>query len=490
MSTTRRRFVQGTLAASAALSTMPIKVRGANDRIGVAVIGMRARGKIHVDYVSDCRESHNAHVVALAEVDKGILDDRVKWTEKTYNFKCDGVQDYRRLLDRKDIDVVSIAATNHWHALMAIEAMQAGKDVYVEKPVSHNVWEGRQIVNAARKYKKIVQTGTQSRSMHGMHKMIDFVHSGQLGKVQYAIGTCYKARTSIGLRDKPLHIPDSIDYDLWCGPAAKVDLYRNQLHYDWHWDFNTGCGDVGNQGIHQMDIARWFCQHTALSPRVMSIGGRLGYKDAGDTANTQIVFHDYPERPIFFEVRGLPADKQKFLKHSWGNADMGPGPKNVGSIGVLVQCEHGYMACNSFHSGTAFDSDGKKIKSFSGGGNHMGNFLDAVRSRKHEQLNADILDGHISSALCHTGNISYLLGSKKSAAEIAAQIKSHPILADSFARMSDHLAKLDIDIATPTLAMGPQLEMNPQTERFTNSDQANAMLKREYRDGFVVPEVS
>ena len=490
MSTTRRRFVQGTLAASAALSVMPIRVRGANDRLRIATIGMRSRGKTHVDYVSDCRESHNAELVALADCDKGVLEDRLKWTEKEYKFKCEGVQDYRRLLDRKDIDIITIATPNHWHSLMAIEAIQAGKDVYVEKPVSHNVWEGRQIVNAARKAKKIVQTGTQSRSMHGMHKMIDYVHSGQLGKVKYAIGTCYKARKSIGLRDTPLDISDNIDYDLWCGPAAKVDLYRNSLHYDWHWDLNTGNGDLGNQGIHQMDLARWFCGHTALSPRVMSIGGRLGYKDAGNSANTQVVFHDYPGCPVIFEVRGLPANKEKFEKQSWGNGDMDRGPKNVGSIGVLVQCENGYMAVNSYHSGTAYDNNGKKIKSFSGGGNHMGNFLDAVRSRKHEELNADILEGHLSSALCHTGNISYVLGSKKPAAEIAAQIKSQPIQAESFDRMSQHLTHLGIDISKSTLTMGPQLDMNPQTERFNGNDDANKMLTRAYRGEYVVPDMS
>jgi hypothetical protein len=239
-----------------------------------------------------------------------------------------------------------------------------------------------------------------------------------------------------------------------------------------------------------MDLARWFCGHNALSPRVMSVGGRLGYKDGGNTPNTQVVFHDYPGCPLIFEVRGLPNNREKFEKQSWGNGDMDPGPKNVGSIGVLVQCENGYMAVNSYHSGAAFDNAGKKLKSFSGGGNHMGNFLDAVRSRNHEQLNADILEGHLSSALCHTGNISYLLGRKTPAADIAAQVKSDPVQADSFARMSEHLTKLGIDIAAPALIMGPQLAMNPESERFNQNDDANRMLSRQYRDGFVVPDLA
>ena len=183
------------------------------------------------------------------------------------------------------------------HALIAIAAAQAGKDVYVEKPASHDIWEGRQMVQAARQNNRIMQCGTQSRSSTSLKEAVAFVHGGELGKIQYALGTCYKPRPSIGKLDKPLAIPSTIDYDLWCGPAAKEDLYRPNLHYDWHWDFNTGNGDMGNQGIHQMDIARWFLGEDALAPRVISIGGRLGYEDAGNTPNTQIVYLDYPSRP-------------------------------------------------------------------------------------------------------------------------------------------------------------------------------------------------
>jgi len=489
MSITRRRFVAGSVTTAAALSVMPTKVRGANDQVRIGVVGMRGRGKTHVDYAADCRESHNAQVVALCDVDAGVLNNRIKWAEDNYKYKCDGHENFREMLDRKDIDVISIATPNHLHALMAIEAMQAGKDVYVEKPVSHNVWEGRQIVNAARKYKKICQTGTQSRSMHGMHKMIDYIHGGELGKVKYVVGTCYKARRSIGKRSEPMDIPGDVNYDLWCGPAAKVDLYRNSLHYDWHWDFNTGNGDLGNQGIHQMDLARWFTGHQALSPRVMSVGGRLGYDDAGNTANTQVIFHDYPDAPIIFEVRGLPNNREKFEKGKWGNGDMDRGPRNVGSIGVLVVCEGGHLAVNSYHSGSAYDSGGKRIKSFSGGGNHMGNFLDSVRSRNHETLNADILEGHLSSALCHTGNISYLLGHTEPGEKIASQIKSD-IYADSYARMTDHLHHLGIKTQGNALTAGPWLDMNPSSERFPGNETANKLLSRDYRKGYVVPDLS
>ena len=489
MAITRRRFVQGSAAATAglALGFPARKVRGANDQIRVAVVGTRGRGKTHIDWAEAV---DGVKVVALCDPDAKILGERAERFGKIYEHEFEQVHDYRDLLDRDDIDVITVATPNHWHSLVGIDAMQAGKDAYVEKPVSHNVWEGRQLVNAARKFNKVCQTGTQSRSNPGMQEMIKFVHDGNLGKVKYVVGTCYKAREPIGLRDQPLNIPEHVDYDLWCGPAAKVPLYRNTLHYNWHWDYNTGNGDIGNQGVHQIDIARWFLGVDHLAPRVMSVGGRFGYKDAGNTPNTQIAYHEYEEAPLIFEVRGLPKNA-KLRQDGWNNGDMGD-YRGSGGIGVVVQCENGTVIANSYGGGRAVDNDGKTIQSFSGGGDHMQDFIDAVRSRKPQQLNAEIEEGHISSALCHTSNISYVLGQEATPEQIKEQVeKGHHSKAESFARMKEHLRANNIDIdGQAKIALGPWLEMNTKTERFTNNDKANQLLKRDYREPYVVPEIN
>jgi predicted dehydrogenase len=365
-------------------------------------------------------------------------------------------------------------------------AAQAGKDAYCEKPISHGVWEGRQLVNAAKHYKRIVQCGTQARSNTSIREAVEYVHSGRLGKILYVIGTCYKPRQSIGKLNKPLVIPKEVDYDLWCGPAAKVDLYRPKLHYDWHWDYNTGNGDMGNQGIHQMDIARWFLGESELSPRVVSFGGRLGYEDAGNTANTQVVLHDYPNAPLIFETRGLP--KSKEAQQDWaGSMDNYRGSQ----VGVVVQCEHGSVVCTSkYDEVKAFGPSGEELKTWQGGGNHFQNFLQAVRSRNTSDLHADALQGHLSSALCHTGQISHQLGEPHPADEILQSVSKNERLRDSLERMFAHLRANDIDIDKPAVVVGASLEMNPTTERFTNNSPANDLLRREDRKPFVTPEIA
>ncbi len=220
------------------------------------------------------------------------------------------VKDVRKLLDDKSIHAVSIATPNHWHSLGAIWAVQAGKDVYVEKPVSHNVLEGRRLVQAARKHNRIVQTGTQSRSNPGMRAAMEFIHSGGIGEVSVARGLCYKRRNSIGPKGV-YEVPKEVDYDLWSGPAPILPVTRKQFHYDWHWQWAYGNGDLGNQGIHQMDLCRWALNVDKLCDKTFSIGGRFGYEDAGETANTQLVIHDYGNKQLAFEVRGLKTNDYK-----------------------------------------------------------------------------------------------------------------------------------------------------------------------------------
>jgi predicted dehydrogenase len=493
MSLTRRRFVQTSAATAAAASLpwlIPTKVRGANSEIRAAVVGFNGRGRGHISSLR-AQAKNGVKLVALCDVDAKVLGSAKAEIEKKDNTTIQGYADVRKLLDNKDIDVISTATPNHWHSLIAIWGVQAGKDVYVEKPVSHNVWEGRQAVNAARKYNKIILTGTQSRSSTGIAETVAYVRAGNLGKIKYVVGTCYKRRDSIGKLDSPLEIPASVDYELWCGPAEKRDLFRKKFHYDWHWDFNTGNGDLGNQGIHQMDIARWFLGEQTLSPKVMCIGGRVGYDDAGNTPNTQIVYHEYAAAPLIFEVRGLPASAKKTKSESGDKrkADV-MGAYRGSTVGVVVQCEHGYVVCPGYTGCSVYDNDGKLIKEFKGSEEHFGTFINAVKTRKLDPMRGEIEQGHLSSGLCHTGNISYRLGKKLGADAIKEQIKSVHDDSESFGRMLEHLAANNIDVKSPVLTLGPWLKMDPKTERFIDNEEANKLLTRTYRAPFTVPTIS
>jgi predicted dehydrogenase len=455
-------------------------VRGPNDEIRAAVIGLHGQGRSHVESL---RRLPNVRVVVLCDVDSAVLGaEQEKFAKRGES--VDTVIDVRRLLDRRDIDVVSIATPNHWHALMAIWACQAGKDVYVEKPVSHNVWEGRQIVNAAAKYGRIVQAGTQSRSSQGIAESIAWLREGNLGAIRVARGLCYKPRASIGKVETDQTPPTTVDYDLWIGPAPMKPLHRKSLHYDWHWVFDTGNGDLGNQGIHQMDIARWVLGEDAVSPRVMSVGGRFGYADDGDTPNTQFVFHDYPSAPLVFEVRGLPSSKAA-QEGGWNSAKM---DKIDGvSVGVVIECEGGHLVVPDYSQATALDRDGKTMKTWKGATDHFANFIDSVRSRRTEDLAGKIEDGHVSSALCHTGNISYRLGARRGADEVREEIRGNAAATATFERMAAHLAANGVETGATPAVLGPWLEMNPESERFVRDEAANAMLTRDYRSPFVVP---
>ena len=479
--TNRRRF----LTQSAATGVFYIAKtswaqKSPGDTVNVAVVGFGGRGGSHISGFRGLGKE-GVRVAALCDVDSAVLEKKGLAPFAKEKLKPTGYTDIRKLLENKDIDAISIATPNHWHALATIWSVQAGKDVYVEKPVSHNVWEGRQMVNAARKYNKIVQTGTQSRSSRtGIFEAVKWVQAGNLGKIKLVRGLCYKRRNSIGKTDGAQKIPDSVDYDLWCGPAPKDELRRAKLHYDWHWQWNYGNGDLGNQGIHQMDISRWFLGEMELSPRVWSVGGRLGYEDDGQTANTQILYHDYAKAPLIFEVRGLPESKES------KNMDKLKGA----GVGVIVECENGYVVVPSYTAATAYDQKGGEIKSWKGSEDHFKNFIHACRSRRHEDLNADILEGHLSSALCHTGNISYRLGHKETPGAILEKIKGDTFAAESYERMKEHLAKNEVDIKKDKLTIGPSLKFDPKKEVFIDNDEANALVKDKYRAPFVVPEIT
>ena len=478
MNHSRRTIIKSGVLAVGTATALPAlsygRVLGSNEKIRAAVVGLNGRGRSHMDGFKD-------NLVALCDCDEKILKQRAKDRD------VETFVDYRKLLDQESIDVVSIATPNHTHSLIGIAAAAAGKDVYCEKPVSHNVWEGRQLAEAAKKYDRVIQCGTQSRSSPSLHQAVDYVQSGKLGKIKHAVGTCYKPRKSIGKLDQPLQIDKSVNYDLWCGPAEKRALLRPRLHYDWHWDFNTGNGDMGNQGIHQMDIARWFLGYQTVSPRVLSIGGRLGYEDAGDTPNTQTVIHDYPGAPLIFETRGLPKAKE-FQSNNWGgNMDNYRGSR----IGVIVQCENGYVVIPSYTAAVAYDNDNNQLEKWNGGGNHYQNFLQAVEAHDIRLLNAPIEEGHLSSALCHTGGVSHQLGESMSKREITEAMESESeLFQDSAQRMFEHLSANGVNLKDDSaIILGADIKMNPTTETVIGNDRAAAMMSRDYRAGFEVPKL-
>ncbi|HEY9172092.1 MAG TPA: Gfo/Idh/MocA family oxidoreductase [Verrucomicrobiae bacterium] len=483
----RRTFIQQTLLSTAALAALPActttsrktafsqaRIIGANENIRVAVVGFGGRGG---DHISGFRGLKGVRIAALCDVDRTILDKELG-RAKDKGEDVQGFTDLRDLLERGQVDVVSIATPNHWHALGAIWAMQAGKDVYVEKPVSHNVFEGRKLVEAARKYGRMVQAGTQCRSSAGLREAMAWLHAGNLGRIIRARGLCYKRRASIGKTTGDQPIPANVDYNLWLGPAPMKPLRRARLHYDWHWVWDTGNGDLGNQGIHQVDIARWALRAQELSPGVLSLGGRLGYEDDGETPNTLIVFHDYKPAPLLFEVRGLPSSADAKGMDDYRGA----------SIGVVVDCEAGSMVIPSYSKAIIYDRAGKEVRTFDGGGNHYQNFIDAVRNRRTADLNGEILEGHLSSALCHTANISYRLGQTGTPDSIRAAVKNNKEMTEMLGRMEIHLAANKVDLRQAPAVLGEYLKMNGKTERFSGNRKANALLTREYRKPFVVPE--
>lgn len=447
----------------------------ANERIRMAVIGFNGRGMDHIKGFASMPETE---IVMLCDPDQRIAEKGVKGVKELQEKEPGFVQDLRRIMDDKSIDAVSIATPNHWHALAAIWAIQAGKDVYVEKPVSHNVSEGRRIVEVARKNNKIVQTGTQSRSNEGMQQVMNFIHSGKIGAVKLAYGLCYKPRGSIGNTTTDLKIPETLDFNLWCGPAPMEPLHRTGVHYNWHWFWNTGNGDLGNQGIHEMDKARWGLNVKTLPDMIWSLGGRVGYVDSAETANTQLCLFNYAKEDcrLIFEVRGLKTDEYKGARI--GNIWVGP---------------DGYIVSNSYSAGIAYRPNGEKIIEFKGGGSHYANFVKAVKSRKVSDLNADIEEGHLSSALCHLGNISYRLGHIASTEEMAKTLdspKSNGHLSDeacdAVTRMKKHLEENKVDLAGK-FRIGKPLQFDSSSETFKDDKDANAMLTREYRKGFEVP---
>ena len=476
----RRAFLRCAGAAGLALAGM--NVPGANGDIRVAVIGLGNKGSSHVGQFGKMK---GVRLAALCDVDPERLDKhKQKQTGKTKGPFCS--TDPRRILERDDVDAVVIATPNHWHTLLAIWACQAGKDVYVEKPVSHSLWEGRQLVRAAARHDRIVQAGTQYRSDPGLREAAEYIRAGRLGKILWAHVPWYELRPGIG-RAEP-YTPQGLDYDLYCGPAPLEPLRRPKLHYDWHWFWSTGDGDLGNSGIHAIDVCRMLAGIETLPPRVLGIGGRFGVDDDAETPNTQLTVLDYVGAPVIVENRNLPQKKgAKAMDQLRGLRD-----------GVVLQCEHGFFA-GMRGGGNAYDNDGKRIKQFigDGGAQHAGNFIAAVRSRKTTDLNAPIAQGALSSAICHLGNISYRLGAGAPPAAARALLAGSAPAADILAKIEAHLAANDVRLDQSMLQLGRRLTLDAKGEEITAVDspdaekalaKAQALARGQHREPYTFKE--
>lgn len=473
--TNRRQFIKASIAAAGAVgvggfaqSRASAEARGANDAIRVAIAGLNGRGDSHIKGFAAIP---GVEITYLIDPDQKVLDRRVKEVESLTGRKPQAIADVRKALDDKELDVVTVATPNHWHSLIAIWGCQAGKDVYVEKPCSHNVHEGRIAVDTARKHDRIVQHGTQSRSDHDWAGAVDFVRSGKAGKLQVARGLVYKPRKSIGFQ-KPETPPDYLDFNLWLGPAPEQLFHRNLVHYNWHWFWDTGNGDIGNQGVHQMDIARWGIGGT-FPKSVIGLGGRFGYEDQGQTANTQIAVFDYGDAQLIFEVRGLPTDN---FPHAAAGSD------NV------FHCEGGLVTRKHFYPKGSDKPEPIPSAPVGPGSSHFANFISAVRSRNQSELNADILEGHYSSALCHLANISYRLGEKVPFNPQTKAFGDNKEAYETLASMEEHLSRDGVKLDETDYLLGRKLAFDADKEVFAGDEEANRMLTRKYREPFVVPE--
>lgn len=472
----RRYFLQRSAAVGTAILARPAWARGTNERLNLGFIGTGGRGN---ELLSGFKVLPNVRIAALCDVDAQRLDHTA--AKYAGAKKC---SDPRKLLDDQNIDAVVIATCNHWHVLAAIWAVEAGKDVYVEKPLSHNHWEGQQLVKAARKHNRVVQMGTQQRSDPMQAEIKDFLHSQRaLGAIQHAQVNRCGTRQPIGKRMQPLVIPQSVNYDLWLGPARDRPIFRDKLHYDWHWDWNTGNGELGNWGIHVLDdalnvVLRDGCP---FPRRVAAAGGRVKWSDAGDTPNVCFAYFDAGSIPVFFGLSNLPD----------GEGDRGLRIDGSGT-GYVVHCEGGHFK-GSRGDGSAYDEKGKLIRRFQGdaGAGHARNFVDAVFAHDRTKLNSEVQIGHQSTAWCNLADVAHRVGKGYDhAAALAVCKKSTPWIT-LVEQIETHLAKNGVDPKEAAFRLGPVLEFDSSEQKFVgdHAAAANQFLRREYRKGFEVPEV-
>jgi predicted dehydrogenase len=439
----------------------------ANDRIRIALAGLNGRGVAHLHEF--CRMK-NVEIAYLVDPDTRLFASRMEMVKKLGGNTPKCVQDLRTILADKNLDVVSIAAPNHWHSLLAIWACQAGKDVYVEKPCSHNVFEGRKLVEAARKYNRIVQHGTQSRSSALWAKQVAAVRSGKYGRLLVSYGYASKPRRSIGVQSSK-QPPKELDFDLWLGPAPQQAYHENLVHYNWHWFWDFGNGEIGNQGAHQMDVARWAMPDGAVPKAVVSLGGRFGYTDQGQTPNTQLSVIDFGGPKIVFEDRGLVTGKTSKVTNEF-------------------YTDEGVIKDGQFFAKGKKDGEPLAEVEFSlHPHGPFGNFIDCVRSRRREDLNAEILEGHLSATLCHLANVSYQLGADARFDKPSNALGDDRLVGEAFESMKRHLVKAaKLNLADTSYHLGRKLAFDAAAEQFISDADANQRLRGPRREPYVVPE--
>lgn len=465
----RRSFLKASLAAAAATSFTTAasarKIVGANDRIRLAVVGVRGRGWNHVE---GYKSIPGVEIAYFCDVDENVLRKRLADAEAMSLPKPQTEVDFRKLLEDKNLDAVSIATPNHWHSLMGIWAAQAGKDIYIEKPCSHNWWEGRQLVRAIQKYKVICEHGSQCRSSAAVREAMDQMQSGLIGEVYLARGLCYKWRDTIG--HAPVEpVPPGVHYDLWTGPAPLKPFTKNRFHYNWHWIWDTGNGDLGNQGIHELDLARWGLG-VKLPTKITAVGGHFLFDDDQQTPNVLNVAYEFKgmgakTKMMEFEVRGwmtnheagigtrefasgdVPAAGLQEEKKSGGKKTLGPANDKPSTIGNLYYGSKGYLAISGYDSYKSFlgnENEAGPEKHQRVGNEHFVNFIECMRSRNAANLHAPLEEGYLSTTLVHLANASYRLGRT--------------------------------------------IHFDPEKEMVINDPEATALLKGTYRAPFVVPE--
>ncbi|MEN3942458.1 Gfo/Idh/MocA family oxidoreductase [Prosthecobacter sp. SYSU 5D2] len=490
--TSRRTFVRGTIAGAAGLATLPTwaKPLGANGDVRVAVIGFKSRGSGHINSLL---KIPGVRLVALCDVDSEVLDKKVAELAKK-DIKVKTYKDYRECCADPEIDAITIATPNHSHTLIAMTGIANGKHVYVEKPVCHNMWEGRKLVEAAAIAEKkglVVQHGMQRRSDLGWAAAVDYVKSGKIGKTTLSRGINYKARQSIGKLDAPIAPPATVDYKLWSAPRAELPVQRTKFHYDWHWQWPYGNGDIGNQGPHQLDVARWALDNpTVLPKRVMSFGGRWGYDDDGETANNQMAFYEYAEgAPLLFDNRGLPMKDMNWTK-GFEPVYRINGKTSAPRIGNVIHCENGFVA-----EAKAYDNDGKsieKFENFQDGPDHMLNFINSCREGKLIKDVLHVSHGYHAAALAHMANISYRLGKLVSNDEVKERLSNSKAALETFDHFVQNLVDNKIDPKAEQAQAGPWIEYDPKSEKFIGefADEANKLAKGDYEKEFELPKIS
>ncbi len=440
--------------AAAAIATARYPILGANDRIQVGIVGLGGRGTDHINFYSSL--DGESRIAAVCDVNQAARERAVAKIQKEKSFAPKEFSDMRAMFESKEVDAVSITTPNHWHALATIWACQAGKDVYCEKPACHNVYEGRQMIAAARKYKRMVQIGSQSRSIAHRQQAMKLLNDGAIGQIYHARGLCFRRRFSIGhTPDEP--VPAGLDWDLFLGPAQMKPYSKNKFAYNWHWFWDTGNGDIGNQGVHEMDIALWGLGRTGWPVSVSSTGGKYVWQDDQETPNTNSATFDFGDAYLSFDTRNLPTPPEGLFGMKGPNYT---GNIFFGSLGFLIVDSTGFELYKSL-AGTvtreqSLGAGGGRLEKFEKTMEkkaeeqqawqtqpHVKNFFEAIRSRDHRKLNAEVAIGVRAASYCHLGNIAY--------------------------------------------RVGRTLRMAQSTGRFVGDDEANSMLTRDYREAYAVP---